>query len=145
MKTARSLLMALAIGCLALSVTTGGLTGCASSQVAPGSEAFVVESEKDLRSAFYVVDGFLEWELANRPQAGKDVTAVADDLRAHFPGYLKSAEEVLRTYKANRTADNKAALGTWVATLNAAMIQSLKYLPQATANAAYAKAGNPSK
>lgn len=127
---------------LGTAVVVTGL-GCASNQTAPGSEAFVVEAEKDLRTAFHVVDGFLRWELANRGGAASpDVTKIADTLRVEFPGKLASAEKVLRAYKANRDPNGKADLMAWVNTLTTAMLEAVKHLPTKEAEAAYAKAAS---
>jgi hypothetical protein len=138
-------LVSVTLTCVLLLLPLGagvGLTGCASSgQVAEGQEAFVVEAEKDLRTAFHVVDGFLAWEAANRAAVGAEVTALADDLRVRFPVYLQSAEDVLRTYKRTRDADGRASVRTWLTTVNSAMLAALRHLPPPQANAAYAAAG----
>lgn len=117
------------------------ITGCSSTQVAAGHDPFVVEAEKDLRSAFHVVDDFLAWEHANRRTLSPAVTSFADDLRIQFPAYLQSAEDTLRTYKRNRTPENKASLSTWLATVQAAMAQAITFLPPPEAAAAKAKLG----
>lgn len=135
------LLLSLAWGVVIPTVVPLALTGCSSTQVAAGSEAWVVESEKDLRSAFYVVDEFLRWEHANRATAGADVTKLADTLRREFPGKHASAEAVLRTYKRTRTPEARADASTWVATVNAAMIEALRHLPPAEATKAFNAAG----
>jgi len=122
---------------VAITIPTVPLTGCQSTGVAAGSEAFVVEAEKDLRTSFSVVDAFLQWEASNRAIAGKDVTKVADTLRVEFPKALASARETLRVYKSNRTPENRGNLATWLATVNEAMLQSIKYMPASTATAAY--------
>lgn len=121
------------------------LSGCSSTQMAPGQDAFVVEAEKDLRTAFHVVDGFLAWEAANRLTAGHDVTTLADDLRIQFPAYLQSAQDVLRAYKRNRTPEGRASVTTWLETVNAAMLAAVRHLPAPEANAAYKAAGTSSK
>lgn len=137
MKKRLSSIGGLLIACLALVVAvpiTGTITGCQSSQVAAGSDAFVVEAEKDIRTAFHLVDGFLLWESQNRATAGPEVTQAADMLRVNFPAWHRSAQKVLRTYKAARTPEAKADLSTWLATINSAMLQAVKYLPTAEAN-----------
>jgi hypothetical protein len=113
------------------------ITGCSTSQVAEGHDPFVVEAEKDLRTAFHVVDGFLKWEHANRRNLDSGITALADDLRVQFPMYLQSAEDVLRTFKRSRTPESKADLQAWLATVQRAMEQALRYLPQAEVSHAY--------
>lgn len=116
-------------------------TGCASSsEVEPGHDAFVIEAEKDLRTAFSVVDAFLQWEHLNRATAGQDVTAAADALRVSFPKSYQSAQAVLRTYKRTRTPESRADLGTWVATINAALIEAVKHLPAPEAQRAFSAA-----
>lgn len=121
------------------------LSGCSSTQVAPGQDAFVVEAEKDLRTAFHVVDGFLAWEAANRSTAGQEVTALADDLRVQFPAYLQSARDVLRAFKRNRTPEGRASVATWLDTVHAAMLAALRHLPAPEANAAYRATGTPTR
>lgn len=142
----------LAMVFLALSLTVGltftacgVLTGCASNSVAEGHDPFVVEAEKDIRTAFHVVDGFLAWENTNRAVAGPEVTAFADTLRLSFPDYLTSAQSVLRAYKENRTAEGRASVMTWLETLNAAMLRAVQHLPEKDAKVAYRAAGNPVK
>lgn len=80
---------------------------------------------------------FLAWEHANRATVGPEVTALADDLRVQFPAYLQSAGAVLKAYKLNRTPEGKASLTTWLATINAAVLQAVKHLPTDNADAAY--------
>lgn len=106
-----------------------GLAGCATSEIAPGSERWVVETERSIKLAFRVVDGFLLWEAQNRSFAGKDATLAADILREKFPGYYRSAVSTLRVYKASRTPENRANLQTVVNTINEASVQALKFLP----------------
>lgn len=116
-------------------------TGCSTTQVAEGHNPFVVEAEKDLRTSWHIVDGFLSWEHANRKTVDPGVTAIADDLRVAFPSYLQSAEDVLRAYKRSRTPANRAELQTWLVTVQTAMEQALRYLPSPEATRAYRAAG----
>jgi hypothetical protein len=116
-------------------------TGCSTTQVAAGHDPFVVEAEKDLRTAWHVVDGFLSWEDTNRKTVDPGVTAIADDLRIAFPSYLQSAEDVLRAYKRSRTPANRSNLQTWLVTVQTAMEQALRYLPSVEATQAYRAAG----
>lgn len=132
------LLVAAGLAVAALAPVTT-ITGCTtSSQVEPGHDAYVIEVEKDLRTAFNVVDAFLQWEHLNRATAGRDVTAAADALRVNFPKSYASAQNVLRTYKRTRTPEAKADMATWVATINAALIEAVKNLPAAEASKAFA-------
>ncbi len=132
----------IAFAALGLLVQVTGAVGCAtSSSVRPVHDAFVVEAERDLKSAFYVVDAFLLWEERNRHTAGPAVTAIADDLRIQFPAYLTSAQDVLRTYKRTRTPEGRADLATWLQTVQAAMLQAVKHMPAQDADAAIARAG----
>lgn len=111
------------------------VVGCSS--IAPGNDPFVVEAEKDLRTAFHVVDSFLAWEHANRATVGSDATKTADHLRRQFPGYLASAKTVLESYKANKDPGTRGSLETWLTTINTAMLQALAHLPSETAAKAY--------
>lgn len=103
--------------------------GCFARQVADGHDPFVVEAEADLRTAFHVVDGFLAWEQANRAGLSPEVTALANQLRRDFPGYLDSAERVLATYKRARDPASKVQVNTWLVTVNSAMLAALEHLP----------------
>lgn len=143
MKRTKTLLFAVTLALSALvtvPVITG--TGCASSQVDPGSEAFVVEAEKDIRTSFKIVDAFLQWEHLNRTTAGPDVTAAADKLRVDFPKWHASAQTVLRAYKTARTPESRGDVTTWLNTLTTAMLEAVKYLPPAEASKAYAAASS---
>lgn len=128
------LIAALFIGCL--------FAGCSSTQVAPGHDPFVVRAESDMMTSWRVVDAFLAWEHANRDSVGPGVTSIADDLRVRFPGYLTSAEFVLRTYKRHRTPELRADTQTWLITLQTAMQQALRYLPTPETDKAL-RASNP--
>ena len=105
----------------------------------------VVEAEKDIRTAFHLVDGFLSWEAANRTTAGPSVTAIADDLRESFPSALQSAQDTLRAYKRHRTPEGRADVTAWLATVNAAMLAALRHLPPPQTAEAYRAAGTPVK
>lgn len=124
--------------CLALQAITGLIitAGCSSTQVAPGHDAFVVEAEKDIRTAFHVVDAFLQWEERNRPVVGEEVTNLADDLRVQFPAYLASAQDVLRAYKRSRTPEGRADVVTWLQTVQSAMLAAVRHLPPAVTDSA---------
>lgn len=122
------------VGTVAAVVTA---TGC--STTATSGDPFVVEAEKDLRTAFNVVDSFLEWEANNRATAGSDVTAAADTIRTTFPAAYKSAWDTLTTYKQNRDPAGRANLATWLQTINAAMLNAVRAMPQAQASSAISK------
>jgi hypothetical protein len=126
--------------CLGLQALTGILitTGCSTTEVAPGHDAFVVEAEKDLRTAFHVVDAFLSWEERNRPVVGEEVTNLADDLRVQFPAYLASAQDVLRTYKRSRTPEGRGDVVTWLQTVQSAMLAAVRHLPPPVTDSAIA-------
>lgn len=101
--------VAAAVGLLALMM---GATGCTT--VAPGSDPYVVRAEQTINVAFETVNAFLQWEYNNRVIAPKEVQDFAEALRFRAPDAFRSAKRMVRTYKYNRTSENKANADTAV-------------------------------
>lgn len=101
--------------------------GCA--QIAPGNDPVVVNAERTAKIAFNTVDGFLEWEYANRAVVPQQVTKAADTLRNDFPPAYATLRNLTRAYKQNRTAENKANLTTTLRVVQTMLDEALKYLP----------------
>lgn len=109
------------VGALGISAMSTGCTG-----LAPGAEAFVVRSEQTIASSFATVDTFVDWESANRASLPESVTAVADALRVDFPPAHDAALASLQVYKRTRSASDKDAVTTWLATLRAMADQATR-------------------
>lgn len=109
------LVAALAFGAAPLAL----LTGCKStgSPLIASGDPVVVNSEKAIAIAFDAVDSFLRWEYANRHAVPSEVTKAADALRREAPDAFRNARSVLRSYKTNRTPEQKALLDTWLNTV----------------------------
>jgi hypothetical protein len=102
-----------------------GLTGCSS--VAPGNDPAVVRAQQTIVATYDLAASFLSWEEENRAIVGEDVQEFADKLREEFPPLNRSARKLLKTYKANRTEQNKANLDTALKTLEALKGQVRSY------------------
>lgn len=100
------------------------LVGC--STIAPGNDPVVVRAEQATTSAFDVVDAFLLWEH-NHP-VPDNIHAFAEKLRTEAPGWFATARALTKAYKANRTPEKKAALGTALAVLETAVREATHYL-----------------
>lgn len=99
-----------------------GMIGCAT--VADGNDAAVVNAERTTQIAIDTIDAFLLLEYQNREAyaaISPEIRVAADYLRDNAPGWIKSARNVTKVYKANRTPENKANLITAIATLEQAM------------------------
>ena len=109
------------VGALGISAMTVGCVG-----LAPGAEAFVVRSEQTIASSFATVDTFVQWEASNRASLPESVTVVADALRVDFPPAHDAALASLQVYKRTRSASDKDAVSTWLATLRSMADQATK-------------------
>lgn len=111
------------------SVALLGMIGCAA--IAPGNDALVVNAERTTQIAVDTIDAFLLLEYQNRAAyaaISPDIRTAADYMRDNAPGWIKSARNVTKVYKANRTPENKANLVTAIATLEQAMREAQQYL-----------------
>jgi hypothetical protein len=118
---------------ISLTVAPVMFSGCTA--IAPGNDPVVVEAERVLSSSLDIVDTFVHLEFNQRTELAAlspDIHTYAEVLRKQFSGWLDSAKAMIRTYKANRSPENKANLQTAIAVLNQAALQAQKYLSAAT-------------
>lgn len=134
-----------------LSLVTLLLFSVACASVQPGNDPVVVDAERTTTVGTDAFDTFLKSEYETRatlravsPEVYQEVHSYAEYLRAKVDdgsgirmarakGWLKSARALTVAYKMNRTAENKASLQTILATINAAVAETQKYLAQAAA------------
>lgn len=116
--------------------------GCISPQggYAPGADPVVVDAERDTNLAYDAFEGIKKadidiypaWKAIDAKSAGAFRTYV-NYIRANEKRWLTTARTLTKTYKANRTADNKASLSTYMLTLTAATTEANKYLTKTNA------------
>lgn len=93
-----------------------GCGGC--SAVTEGQDAVVVRAEQASRYSFEIFDTFLSEEERNRAvwrQISPDIEKAANRIRRDGKKAVEELVTVTRTYKANRTAENRANMVTWTA------------------------------
>jgi hypothetical protein len=121
-------------------------TGCRA-HLAPGGEYSQVDTngvsqplnglyttDVSINASKTVIQGFLQWELANRPLVQAqwpDVTKYAIKLSNDAPKYLQSAVRLRDAYKSNPTAENKTAFDAAMDVLNQAVTEAQRYFAQA--------------
>lgn len=112
-------------------VLGGGLlvSACATERLAPGADPVVVYAERTAKVTLALADGFLSWELENRPGLPSQVTAAADTLRDDFPKAWWEFRKLTKVYKANRTPENRADLQTAQAVLERLVQTVRNYAP----------------
>lgn len=101
---------------LALAPVIIGCGGC--SAITPGQDATVVRAEQASRYSFEIFDTFLSEEERNRAvwrQISPDIEKAANRIRRDGKTAVEELVKVTRTYKANRTPENRASLVTWTA------------------------------
>lgn len=101
---------------LALTPVIIGCGGC--SAITPGSDATVVRAEQASRYSFEIFDTFLSEEERNRAvwrAISPDIEKAANRIRRDGKTAVEELVKVTRTYKANRTPENRASLVTWTA------------------------------
>jgi hypothetical protein len=106
-------------------------SGCAG--IAPGHDPVVVNAERATVLALDTVDTFLAWEFQNREAFASvpEIRESANYLRRNAPAWFETARDLTKSYKQNRTEQNKANLGTVIAILQRATRQANAYLPAA--------------
>jgi hypothetical protein len=143
-KWSKSLLLIL--GCAALLTAPLVETGCKQT-LAPGGAYSQVDTngvsqplaglyttDVSINASKTVIQGFLQWELANRPLVQAqwpDVTKYAIKLSNDAPKYLQSAVRLRDAYKSNPTAENKTAFDAAMDVLNQAVTEAQRYFAQA--------------
>jgi hypothetical protein len=108
------------------------LSGCA---LLPGADPVVVRAEQATAVAVEIFHAFLKFELDNRAAlAGTpEIRAAAERIGERGPDLLETARALTKAYKANRTADNKVAMETITATLEALAQEAQAHLARAGA------------
>lgn len=119
------------IPCLAL------LALCACSTLDPSADSIVVRAEQTRDVAVATFDAFLQLEYENRELLWKvdpGIKHAADYIRLNERGWIKSLTVVIQSYKANRSAENRASLSTWLATVEEALRQAQEHLTRSEKN-----------
>ena len=93
----------------------------------------VVYAERTTLAAMDRIDTFLRFERSNEATLGKEVHKVAESLRLQAPRALRMARTATKTYKANRTAENKASVDTALAVLEKLAKEALSATPKPSA------------
>ena len=107
------------------------LAGCAGIQ--PGNDPVVVNAERITASAAETFDGLFRTEAENHAVIKARAPAVAagvNKLRQVAPEALDAARAVTKAYKNNRSAENKANVGTAIAVLQSLLDQARQYLTE---------------
>lgn len=104
------------------------LFACAS--ILSGNDPVVVNAERTTQLAYDTFDTLFTIERANADLIkanAPEVHAAVDNLRRQAPQWLATARTMTKAYKTNRSAENKANLGTALAVLRAGELEALKY------------------
>lgn len=105
--------------------------GCATVQ--PGNDPIVVHAEQTYQEAFDTFDTLFKLDSDNRAfvlQHAPSVHKAINDLKPKAKQALSNVHNVLAAYKANRDANNKASLATYLATLQALLNEAKTYTSQ---------------
>jgi len=114
------------------------LNGCAATQ--QGNDTVVVDAEKSTSVALESINAFLKLEYDNQAvikQRLPQVHTYANFVRVHSPQWIAAARSMTNAYKSNRTPENKANLGTALATLNQAVTLITQYISQINSETAH--------
>lgn len=101
---------------LAMTPVIVGCGGCSS--ITEGNDAVVVRAEQASRYAFEIFDTFVSEEERNRGvwrAISPEIEKAANKIRREGRTGVEKLIEVTRTYKHNRTPENRANLVTWTA------------------------------
>lgn len=125
-----------ALGLWVLPTTSLVLVGCAPgcSTVAEGHDPIVVRAEQVADLSFEVLDAFVTLEENNRAYlrtVSPEIEKAANTIRRDGRAALEGLRDATRTYKTNRTPENKANLDTWIATVEKLRQIALKHLATA--------------
>jgi hypothetical protein len=128
MKILRALIGALLIAAAPVSVLVpvAVTTGC----VALKGDPVIIRAEQSIQMGFATCDAFVRFEYKNNKngELGADVRKAAERIRRYAPGWIESANAILRAYKHNKTDENKANLITALAVIETAMVEANKHL-----------------
>jgi hypothetical protein len=107
------------------------LVGCAG--ITPGNDPVVVNAERVTAAAAETFDGLFKTEAENHAvikARAPQVASGVNRLRKLAPAALDSARAVTKAYKNNRSAENKANVGTAIAVLQSLLDQARVYLTE---------------
>lgn len=133
LKMKAMILLSFLLATLPLPMASVALVGCTSGcrSVAEGSDPVVVRAEQAADISFEIMDAYLSLEENNReylrtvsPEFEKAAIRVRTDGKAAIEN-LRSAT---KTYKQNRTPENKANITTWLATVEEIRRIAAKYI-----------------
>lgn len=88
-------------------------TACGTFTVKPGADPAVVYAEYATETATATFDAFLLWERNNETallKVNPDIHKAANEIRDNGPGWIEDLVSATRTYKRNRTDENKLKL-----------------------------------
>lgn len=108
------------------------LSGCSS--ILPGNDPLVVRAEQTEKTAISTFKAFVHIEAANREFLRKldpNIKVVADKVRSDSTNWVMSLDRVVLAYKHNRSESNNVNVATALATLEASLAETQKYLSQA--------------
>jgi hypothetical protein len=98
---------------------------------APGQDALTLRAQQMLAASFAVVDAFLAWEYAARPEE-PEVRAAAELLRREFPPTHRLAAQLLRAWQTAGASDTRDALERTLKRLEALEDVAREHLRQIT-------------
>lgn len=99
--------------------------GCA--RIQPGQDKLVVQAEQTAEVASATLTAFVTWAYNNQATVGVDVQKAANAIRLTAPKAIDSLRATTKTYKANRTPENKATLETWLKVVEQLEREALKW------------------
>jgi hypothetical protein len=137
------MLKKLSIICLALTLTLAtpaAFQSCSLFQSPTISEAsteqIILRAEQTAEAAKVTFTAFVHMERDNEAllkQFNPNIHVWADQIRVHGLDWIVQLRNATKTFKANRTAENRAGLNTILATLTKALAQTTDYLKQSKA------------
>lgn len=104
-----------AVPVVPIALLVGCSGGCAS--VDPGSETLVVRAEQTYQGTTDVFKAFTTYEYNNRAILQKlspEIEKAANTIRTDGFNAVESLQKAVVEYKANRTAENRSAIETWL-------------------------------
>jgi hypothetical protein len=128
--------------CLSLALITAPIivpvafNGCAQQQVAISelsTDQVILRAEQTAETAKLTFDTFVHLERDNEAMlktVNPAIHTYANTIRAHGIDWIVSLRNATKTFKANRTADNRASLNTILLTLIAAIGDTNSYMTQ---------------
>lgn len=87
-------------------------------------------ADKTIVGSYSTMHSFVQWEFNNREalQDHPEIKQAADNVRLNAHRWVESAIALREAYAANPTAEGKSRLNQAIAFLQAALLESTKYL-----------------